>query len=377
MTFHGRQTAFAVGRGVSNATRSGLHALNARGAGKECSGYRDEKLLVFRNENERIIREVETAKGQALVKGQSPSTGSETSSALEESVSRLDTQGLAPVLARPMSITVRDIDEHGLLFFAHNFSSAPFFDGSFANLHRKTLFEEVELDASLRNSIISIGLAAMSNTRKRYGVTLNEVRRTVANLSYANVTSLLRTILMLAIFEMVGAKPDSLSLGKAEGTAHLAGVHMIMKRFPQFASPGDEIWPGFELMDIFLKFIRLCASLPHYQAVNAEEEVLREALDLELEFQLWNNRVPADWSVTIREDANLPGTFYGQYHVYRSAWAPRVLNHYYLCRLLVNELILVYIAKLEAPSAAWAEQQEQSLSVIGQLATDICAGIAT
>jgi hypothetical protein len=111
-----------------------------------------------------------------------------------------------------MSITPRDIDTHGLLFFVQNFSSAPFFDGSFATKYPKSLFEEVEVDASLRNSVISIGLAAVSNVnrdpallsqaRQRYGVTLNEVRRTIPNLSYANVGSVLRLILMLAIFEV-------------------------------------------------------------------------------------------------------------------------------------------------------------------------------
>jgi hypothetical protein len=123
-----------------------------------------------------------------------------------------------------MSLTPRDIDTHGLLFFVHNFSSAPFFDGSFANKYPKSLFEEVEVDASLRNSVISIGLAAVSNVnrdpallseaRQRYGVTLNEVRRTILNLSYANVGSVLRLILMLAIFEVsVSETGSSLTYG--------------------------------------------------------------------------------------------------------------------------------------------------------------------
>jgi hypothetical protein len=145
----------------------------------------------------------------------------------------------------------------------------------------------------------------------------------------------------------------------------------------QIASPTDEIWAGFELMDIFVKFVHLCASLPHDQAVGAEEEVLRGAVSLETELRAWRDRVPKEWSVTIKEASDIPGTFYGQYHVYQNAWAPRVLNHYYLGRLLVNELILVYIAKLGAPSPEWTAQKEQSLRVISQLTTDICAGIAS
>ncbi|KAJ0416576.1 hypothetical protein BJY00DRAFT_230125 [Aspergillus carlsbadensis] len=401
-------------------------------AGTQCAGYRDENSLVFRNENERIIRKVKAAKGQTAVKPQTPSTGSEVSSVSEEnlaSISRPNTLGLipTPILERPMPLTHRDIDIHGLLFFAHNFSSAPYFDGSFSNKYPKSLFEEVEVDVTLRNSVISIGLAAVSNVnrdpallsqaRQRYGVTLNQVRRTIPTLSYANVGGLLRLIIMLAIFEMVDARPDALSFGTPQGTAHIAGVHMIMKQFPspqakqfniqgelwfyfsvvlnylqiggsvprelegwslqQIASPTDTIWAGFELMDIFVKFVHLCASLPHDQAVSAEEGVLRQAVNLEIELRTWRDRVPKEWSVTIKEAADIPGTFFGQSHLYQNAWAPRVLNHYYLGRLLVNELILVYIAKLEAPGPEWTEQKEQSLRVISQLATDICAGIAS
>ncbi|KAL2829392.1 hypothetical protein BJY01DRAFT_124711 [Aspergillus pseudoustus] len=429
MTFHGRpsQNCFRCRQRRIKCDKARPACSQCKRAGKECSGYRDEKSVVFRNENERIIRRVEAAKGQALVKEQTPSTEPETSSVSGHDFSGTNAQDLVPVLARPMSITARDIDDQGLLFFAYNFSSAPLFDGSFTKQYQKTLFEEVEFDASLRNSIISIGLAAVSNVnrdpallsqaRRRYGVTLKEVRQIIGNLSYPNVSRLLRMILMLAIFEMVDIKPDTVSGGPAQGTAHLAGVHMVMKRFPfprprqlnaqgelwfyfsviahyfqrggpvprelegwpsqRIASPRDEIWPGFELMDIFAKFVRLCASLPQYQAVNAEEEILRETLDLDTEFRIWRDRLPAEWSVTIREAADIPGTFCGQYHVYQNAWAPRVLNYYYLGRLLVNELILAYIAKLEEISPEWAEQKEQCLSVISQLAADICAGIAT
>jgi hypothetical protein len=42
----------------------------------------------------------------------------------------------------------------------------------------------------------------LSQARQRYGLTLNEVRRTIPNLSYATVGSVLRLILMLAIFEV-------------------------------------------------------------------------------------------------------------------------------------------------------------------------------
>ncbi|KAL2809171.1 hypothetical protein BJX63DRAFT_424012 [Aspergillus granulosus] len=422
MTFHGRpsRNCFHCRQRRIKCDKARPACSQCKRAGKECSGYRDEKALVFRDENARIIRRVKTAKGQALVETQAPGTVSEASCVSQENVSRLNPRGLVPVLARPMSITARDIDEHGLLFFVHNFSAAPIFDGSFAGQYRKTIYEEVEVDASLRNSIISIGLAALSNVnrdpallsqaRRRYGVSLNEVRRILGNLPYPNVAGLLRMILMLAIFE-VSSTASGLAINAT------TGVHMIMQCFPfpqtkkytiqaelwfyfsvfinyfqtggsvpreldgwsfqPIASPSNEMWPGVGLMDIFVKLVRLCASLPHHQAGKGEEVVLREARALETELRLWRDRVPAEWSLTVKDATDRPGTFYGQYHVYQNAWVPRVLNHYYLGRLLVNELILAYIPKLEAPRPEWAEQKERSLSVISQLAADICAGIAS
>lgn len=134
--------------------------------------------------------------------------------------------------------------------------------------------------------------------------------------------------------------------------------------------------PVSELIDIMIRFVGLCASLQRQEQTIAEE-VIREAVGLDIELEAWVGRLPTEWTFTTMQSTDMTGTFYGRYHVYRSAWSPRVWNHYQLGRLLVNEVIAFYISRLREPAVDWIVQKELSLAVINQTAVDICAGIAT
>jgi hypothetical protein len=131
---------------------------------------------------------------------------------------------------------------------------------------------------------------------------------------------------------MVDAKPEALS----SWAIHITGVSTLLKRyeFPlglEF-NPYRELWfylaatmkyfqvgvpfpaeldswsnrrmklltddtrPAFELVDILITFICLCIDIPHYHAVNAEEEVLRKVVALENKLHDWQNGLPAVWS---------------------------------------------------------------------------------
>jgi hypothetical protein len=105
------------------------------------------------------------------------------------------------------------------------------------------------------------------------------------------------------------------------------------------------------------------------------EAVLRESVDLDNALQGWMDRLPAQWAFVVREAADIRVTFYGQYHVYQDHWASRVLNHYHLGRLLVNEVILAYISKLEEPAREWVRQKERSLRIVNEMATNVCIGM--
>ncbi|KAL2822152.1 hypothetical protein BDW59DRAFT_106761 [Aspergillus cavernicola] len=395
-------------------------------ASKQCAGYREELSLLFRDENERTIRRAKAAKERSRAKEQaivrrpySPGTLTEDSTLSEATT--LSKLNIISVLSRPMLMTSLDIDSHALQFFIHHFSTVPWFHGSFPPAQHRNMIQDLDIDPSFRSSVVSIGLAAMSNVhrdrtllglaRQRYGTALSEVRKAVGNPSCGNVGSLLRMILMLALFEMVDAKPETLH----SCTTHITGVSALLKKFPstrgrefnaqaelwfyfavivnyfqvggpfpaelnnwsapRMASNTGETWPAFELIEILIKFVRLCAALPYHQAT--EVELLREVVGLEFELQSWMDCLPAQWSFVVEETADVPGTFYGQYHIYQNVWASRVLNNYHVSRLLVNEVILAFISKIDEPTVEWIEQKERSLGVVTQMATDICVGIAT
>jgi hypothetical protein len=211
---------------------------------------------------------------------------------------------------------------------------------------------------------------------------------------------------------MVDAKPGTFN----SWTTHLMGVAALLKQSPhvpvQQFDAHAEIWfylsvianyfqsggpfpvelegwatqrtvlptgatrPVFELIDILVRFVGLCARLQCHEQATAED-VIREAVGLDMELEAWVVRLPTEWTFTTKYSADMVGTFYGRYHVYQSAWSPRVWNHYQLGRLLVNEVIAFYISRLREPTVDWVAQKELALAMINQTAVDICAGIAT
>lgn len=210
---------------------------------------------------------------------------------------------------------------------------------------------------------------------------------------------------------MVDARPDTT---KSWGV-HLRGISALLKRLPLPRNPEFDVraqlwfyfavianyfkvggafpaeltnWsrersdlvtnttePSCELIDILIGIVRFCANIQRYRAFSA----LYKALDLELALQTWIERLPPQWSFASQQSdtANTVGTFYGRYHVYHDEWTARILNHYYLGRLLVNEIILAYASQLGECTAEWFQQKQYSLTVVSEMATEICTGVAT
>ncbi|KAL4920929.1 hypothetical protein BDW62DRAFT_175563 [Aspergillus aurantiobrunneus] len=393
-------------------------------AQKECAGYREELSLLFRDENERTIRKSKAAQERARAKEQAVVRQPQ-----DHSTKLKDTKLSKPniesnvVLNQPIPLVSLDIDTQGLQFFFQHFSNKPWASGEYASERQQNMFQDIDTDTSLRNAVVSVGLAALSNVqrdrallslaRRRYGTALRTVRSVIEDPPYDNVPVLLKMIVMLAIFEMVDAKAETPTSWKI----HLTGIAALLRQSPfpegmefdaqpelwfylavivnyfQVGGPfpaeldswptkrmallACKIWPAIELIDIFIKFIRLCASFRHHREADAEEMFLRGAVCLEFEFQAWMDHLPQQWSFTVKETRDMAGTFYGKYHAYQVAPAPRVLNHYHLGRLLVNEVIVAYVSQLREPTANWIEQRERSLAVVNQMATDICIGVAS
>ncbi|KAL5043505.1 hypothetical protein BDW71DRAFT_199707 [Aspergillus fruticulosus] len=343
-----------------------------------CRQRRIKVSLLFRDENERIIRRSKAAHERLRAKARAVRGPQASDSNV--------------VLSRPISMTSLDIDTHGLQFFFQQFSHKPADESLLRG--SQAMFRDLDTNISFRNAVVSVGLAALSNVkpdralltvaRQRYGAALKSVRSIVESQPRGDVAVLLKMIMALAIFEMVDAKPetsssDLLSLGgmgfdaRAELWYYLAVIVNHFQVGGPFPAQLDR-WPTQRPALLMGKNRPACELID--TLINAEV-VLREAVNLEKELQSWMERLPAKWSFITKEAADLRGTFYGQYHVYQDAWASRVLIHYQLGRLLVNEVIVAYGSRLEETAAEWIAQKEHSLVVVSQMATDICIGIAS
>ncbi|KAL5003680.1 hypothetical protein BDV10DRAFT_1701 [Aspergillus recurvatus] len=205
-------------------------------AHQECSGYRDEVSLLFRDENERIIRRSKAAHERSRAKTQGvKGPQAADSQPKAANLSRLSVKGNG-VLSRPLPMTSLDIDTHGLQFFFQQFSHKP----AVESLPRgwQAMFRELDTNTSFRNAVVSVGLAALSNVkrdralltvaRQRYGAALKSVRSIVESQPRGDVAVLLKMIMALAIFEMVDAKPET----SCSWSLHLTGIAALLKQSP-------------------------------------------------------------------------------------------------------------------------------------------------
>ncbi|KAL4901456.1 hypothetical protein BDW74DRAFT_181744 [Aspergillus multicolor] len=394
-------------------------------AHKECTGYRDEVSMLFRDENERIIRRAKAAHERSRARAQAAQNTQASNSQPEDENATLSgpSARTALVPSRPLPMTCSDIDTLGLRFCRQQFSSEPGTERIFPQGFHQHMLRMVQTDTPFRNAVISVGLATLSNVsrdssmltlaRQRYGETLKSVRDFVTSQSRGELGALLYSIIAMTIFETVDERPGSLSSRRA----HLAGIAALLQQ-SSFAQglkldAGAESWyylaiivdnfhvggpfpaelsrwsvqrPAVlrgneqtcELIDILIEFVRLRSSLQVSQGVKAE--IARyEAVEFEKRLQSWEDRLPAHLSCTIEKvaDKDMPGTFYGQYHVYQDPWAHWVLVHHNLGRLLVNEIIVSYLAQIEGLSPEQSAQRERALVVMNQMAANICISIAT
>jgi hypothetical protein len=68
--------------------------------------------------------------------------------------------------------------------------------------------------------------------------------------------------------------------------------------------------------------------------------------------------------------------FNGQYYIYRDIWIGRTLDHYRWSRILVNEILLIYIGKIASRPLEYNIQRTKSLAVISQMASEICVSVS-
>ncbi|KAJ5175891.1 uncharacterized protein N7482_001768 [Penicillium canariense] len=281
----------------------------------------------------------------------------------------------------------------------------------------------IHRESSLRDAVVSVGLAAMSNVtqdralslaaREKYVATINVVQRAVENPESANVNQTFKIILMLSLYEMVCCTPNRID----SWIVHLDGVAALAKQTsfedamksdhprPQLQfyfilivryfltqgeipsdlldwSPGcvpsvkPDVAPAVRLVGILIRFMKLHSSIQHHRNPDPETTAgSAQACDAELEN--WENQLPRKWMFSLNESTDLHNTFKGKYLLYNDMWASRILNHYFWARLMVNEMIALYLSRLETPTLYDLQRRQRALDTISRMATYICAGAAS
>jgi hypothetical protein len=138
--------------------------------------------------------------------------------------------------------------------------------------------------------------------------------------------------------------------------------------------PAD--YPAASLVGIVSRFVDLHASIKSVHTPNADI-IVRNALLCEAELEEWEATLPGHWgygAASPREPESR--MFNGQYYIYSDIWIGRILDHYRWSRILVNEMLLIYIGKIAPHPLEYNTQRTKSLAIISQMATEICVSVS-
>ncbi|KAJ5666743.1 hypothetical protein N7462_011152 [Penicillium macrosclerotiorum] len=401
-------------------------------AGKPCGGYRDVPALLFRDENDKTARRSAVAKSRSEARrklldwSEDVSDSSSHGAGLCQSDSVDWSQTLQLALAPTLPKTVpSSVDDQGLKFFNHQFvtSIARIDEDVPYPLEISPFLSTLPDQSPLRNAVVSVGLAAMSNVtrdrslllvaRERYVASINFVRSAVEFPEKANPDETLKTILMLSLYEMVCCTSNQID----SWTVHLDGVAALLKQasFGQAMrsiNPGPQLqfhfisivryflvqesfptdlnnWspdcilnaglyeqPAILLIDILIRFMKLHSSVRQDSTLD-HTTIVSSAQLFDDELNQWESQLTDKWLFTMKASNNLEHTFNGQYLAYSDVWTSRILNHYFLGRLLVSEMILFHLARLKSPTLEHLRLRQQALNTTSRIAINICAGAAT
>ncbi|KAJ5599167.1 hypothetical protein N7450_000234 [Penicillium hetheringtonii] len=406
-----------------------------RRAGKTCGGYRDIPSLLFRDENDKTVQRTTAARSKAEARrkllGESSSAKQQRSrSKSKASWSGLIVQTKPEVFFIPVmpSAMPSSLENQGLRFFFNRFGNSIQKVANsptalqISDLDKSPLMASVTNELPLRDAIIAVGLAAMSNVisdqsllivaREKYLTAINIVRSAVGSPHLSNPVLIFKIITILSLFEMVCCPSSQLD----SWVVHLDGMAALLKQdsfsevlyiesrarlqylflcvIRQFLAPGklpldllnwapenlssvdpDER-PAVDLVDILIRFTRLHHTI-RCDPNQDTETTTRLIFEFDRELDKWEKNLPNNWAFTIGESQDIQHGFDGKYIIYEEVWPSRILNHYFWGRILVNEIIMGYLATNTIPTLRTLQQRQRALDTISRISVNICAGAAS
>ncbi|KAI0455377.1 hypothetical protein F5B21DRAFT_195438 [Xylaria acuta] len=390
--------------------------------GKRCPGYRDQLSLLFRDESSKVIQKAHAQWGTGTP-GSPTNGGSESSSQSRgpatsiPSSHRIPYAPAGPVSLEP-TVAARDIiasriprrvdsnlDQRALKFFVERYL-----------LNHPDSPQTPELmelyfgnDDAIRNVMIAVGLAGMSNllgnksmnlaARSKYVTALKQTGQLIASASRdpRTVVKPLRSIVTLALFEVVQGKGSRVSASSANTHVHGA-VALARTVLPVANSPNGGARGVLQLMfsmlipsqmtdtplpPEFLECLKLCKMLlqdciescavdlafasarllqllpsaDRATSLDDQQEtdnLIRHFLTIETVFDRIEQQLRAAYPfVEHKSDQPSPALFRGKWHSYSEIWGARIWNHFRWARLLLGEYIIRFTIKYPRSSSRY------------------------
>ncbi|KAI2638287.1 hypothetical protein GGS21DRAFT_465467 [Xylaria nigripes] len=412
--------------------------------GRKCPGYRDQLSLMFRDESSKVIQKAHAQWGipgspSSTVDGdQGSPTSPKSSPGFTTSivVSSRQRQPLTPSSTGPfikqeyvepkMPPKVEpNLDQRGLKFYMERYLlNHP--DSPRTPELRGIYFGDEE---AIRNVMIAVGLAGMSNllgnksmnmvARSKYVTALKQTGQLIASVSreYGTVVKPLRSIVTLALFEVVQGQGSRVTAGSANTHVHGA-VALLRSALPVASLPNGGARGTLQLMfSMFIPSYTTRTLLPpgFFECLKLCKELLRnclESCDVTLAFaisSLLKLFIAADQTTYLddrpetdrlikqyiamgavfdRVEQELHAAypfveyqtgepsaalFRGKWHRYSEIWGARIWNHYRWARILLGERIVQYIIAypLSGTRCILPLQRGQCYATIGRVAEDI------
>ncbi|KAI0393599.1 hypothetical protein F5Y17DRAFT_466779 [Xylariaceae sp. FL0594] len=409
--------------------------------GKRCPGYRDQLSLMFRDESSKVIQKAHAQWGgtpgsptdseqgtSALSEGSPVSASSASpSSSSSSSLSGLrhaspaarsppagmpQSQELASKIPRKVEL---NLDQRGLKFYMERYL--------FNHPDAPTTPELIDLYfgnvSAMQNVMIAVGLAGMSNllgnksmnlvARSKYVTALKQTGQLITNASL-NPTSIekpLRSIVALALFELVQGKGSKDTAGSA--ITHIHGAIALLRSVLPVANvPGGGARAAIQLMFSmfipaqmtatplptgFYECLKICkqllehnpeacvvdlaftiARLLHLLLYSEQHtifidrrpetaDLIQRFLELESVFDRAEKSLQASYPFVEQQEpladpqkgplgaALTSALFRGKWHAYSDIWGARIWNHFRWASLLFGESVINLALKYPLSSA--------------------------
>ncbi|OBS21127.1 hypothetical protein FPOA_07466 [Fusarium poae] len=425
--------------------------------GKRCPGYRDQLSLMFRDESSKVIQKAHAqwGVGDSASEGLSAQTSSSSlassyaSSASTHSsssstslhagsassvtvgwptspVSTPSQQTLPPTPSSPSSSSFivtkssatntamstftqpprlptpidSSIEDQGIQFYVNRYlighPDEPRHPGDLTNT-------EWLWDPAVQDIMAAVGLASLSNlrgdssmmttARQKYGLALRQTGRLIQTSSMPDFEVTMRSVVMLAMFELVK--------GANQGIAHvhahvMGGVALLRRWLPMPAAaflgvramvqmsyslfiaayisatslpdplyewvsfaktllePADH--PATDLGPLVGQFIQVSTYIRAHAFSDGKVDTaaaLKQLFALDTSFLEWEHSLGPTWRFRTEKAKHLPSSvvFEGVYHVYYDMFIARMWGHYRWARTLLNQTIIEFVKKYPKSSA--------------------------